>query len=430
MIKRIKFLIVMVLISLGLSAQTDCSKEIQESFAIYRHEMKQKNYSEALKSWRRVAEACPDYNPYLYTDGPKLYHYIIKQDKENTSLYLDTLMNLYDLRIQYFGDREKVLGKKGSDLFRYDPSKYIEAYNMLKISVEYQGNLSLPSLIVPYFRSLVQTEKNTDNVSKQDILDAYVTITDIIDYNIELAKSDVHVREYKKALKKVEDQFEPYASCEELINVFSDRINVDTDNVSLLKKVVYLLSKKDCKENDVFYIAVSKLHDIEPTSSSAYNMGNMCMEKKKYSEAVDYYNQAIKMAQDETNLAAYYYQLSYALRMNRSYSSARSAALKSAELNPESGKPYMMIGDIYLASANSCGGSKLEIGSVYWAAVDMFMKAKSTDNLLTEQANKRISKYSKYFPSKEDCFFENIQEGDSYRVKCWIDRSTRVRTRD
>ena len=276
----------------------------------------------------------------------------------------------------------------------------------------------------------MQTEKNTDNVSKQDILDAYVTITDIIDYNIELAKSDVHVREYKKALKKVEDQFEPYASCEELINVFSDRINVDTDNVSLLKKVVYLLSKKDCKDNDVFYIAVSKLHDIEPTSSSAYNMGNMCMEKKKYSEAVDYYNQAIKMAQDETNLAAYYYQLSYALRMNRSYSSARSAALKSAELNPESGKPYMMIGDIYLASANSCGGSKLEIGAVYWAAVDMFMKAKSTDNLLTEQANKRISKYSKYFPSKEDCFFENIQEGDSYRVKCWIDRSTRVRTRD
>ena len=155
---------------------------------------------------------------------------------------------------------EKVLGKKGSDLFRYDPSKYIEAYNMLKISVEYQGNLSLPSLIVPYLRSLVQTETNTDNVSKQDILDAYVTITDIIDYNIELAKSDVHVREYKKALKKVEDQFEPYASCEELINVFSDRINVDTDHVSLLKKVVYLLSKKDCKDNDVFYI-VKKFPD-------------------------------------------------------------------------------------------------------------------------------------------------------------------------
>ena len=191
-----------------------------------------------------------------------------------------------------------------------------------------------------------------------------------------------------------------------------------------------MLSKKDCKDNDVFYIAVSKLHDLEPTSSSAYNMGNMCMEKKKYSEAVDYYNQAIEMAQDETNLAAYYYQLSYALRMNRSYSAARSAALKSADLNPESGKPYMMIGDIYLASANSCGSSRLEIGAVYWAAVDMFMKAKKIDDLLTELANKRISKYSKYFPSKEDCFFENIQEGDSYRVKCWIDRSTRVRTRD
>ena len=60
----------------------------------------------------------------------------------------------------------------------------------------------------------------------------------------------------------------------------------------------------------------------------------------------------------------------------------------------------------------------------------MFSKAKNIDNVLTNKANKRISTYSKYFPSKEDCFFNDIEAGSSYKVGCWIGRSTRVRTRD
>ena len=45
-------------------------------------------------------------------------------------------MLIYDTRIQYFGNKEKVLGSKGSDLLKYDPSRFIEACEMMKISVE------------------------------------------------------------------------------------------------------------------------------------------------------------------------------------------------------------------------------------------------------------------------------------------------------
>lgn len=438
MIKRYSAIIFLLGLALVMNAQIDCKQEIQESFAIYRHEIKQKNYDEALNSWRKVFRFCPDFNQYIYTDGPKLYYNRIKQDEENKFFYLDTLMMIYDLRIQYFGNREKVLGKKGSDLLKYNPLEYEKAYEMLKISVDAQGNATLPNIIVSYFESLVMYSEFYENQgeAKRDILDAYVVLTDIIDYNITLAKSEIYVREYQKALKKIEERFEPYASCNELINVFRSRLQTDGDHLSSLKKIVSLLSKKDCKDNEVFYTAVRKLHDMEPTSSSAYNMGNMCMGNKNYSDAVDYYKQAIQIhemesiAENAINLSVYYYQLSHALRMNHSYSSARTAAIKAADLKPGWGNPYIMIGDMYIASANSCGSSNLEKGSVYWVAVDMFMKAKSVDNLLTELANKRISRYSKYFPSKEDCFFENIQEGSSYKVGCWIGKSTRVRTRD
>ena len=116
--------------------------------------------------------------------------------------------------------------------------------------------------------------------------------------------------------------------------------------------------------------------------------------------------------------------------MRGAYSDARSAANSALELKPDWGEPYLRLGDIYVSSARSCGSSNVEIGAVYWIAVDMFSKAKSIDNLLTEKANKKISTYSRYFPSKEECLWEDLVEGSSYKVGCWIGRSTKVRTRD
>ena len=44
------------------------------------------------------------------------------------------------------------------------------------------------------------------------------------------------------------------------------------------------------------------------------------------------------------------------------------------------------------------------------------------------RANKKISSYASFMPSKQDCFMNGItQEGQSYKVECWINQSTTVR---
>ena len=265
-------------------------------------------------------------------------------------------------------------------------------------------------------------------MTKQDVLDAYVAVSDIISYN--MINNEKYAKYYEAAQTNVENIFAPYASCEDLILVFKERLSLGTDNITLLKKITTLLDKKDCTENEVFYTAAIQLHELDPTAKSAYDMGNMSIAKKNYDEAVSYYNQAIQLQEDIDYKASYYLKLCYAYQMRGSYTEARSSANSAASLKPEWGEPYLMLGDIYVASASSCGSSNLERGSVYWVAVDMFSKAKSIDNILTEKANKRISTYSKFFPSKEDCFFNDIEAGSSYKVDCWIGRSTRVRTRD
>ncbi|MGY8989367.1 MAG: tetratricopeptide repeat protein [Flavobacteriales bacterium] len=424
MIKQLGIILALIGVTITVNALSDCEKDYQ----IYRNNYKQKNYEEALVSWRKVFNECPSYNQNTFANGPKLYHESIKKDKENQLIYLDTLMMIYDARIQYFERREYVLGKKGVDLLKYDPTRFTEAYEMLKVSVDALGNSTDPTVIVSYFKALDDVQRSSEEVTKQDVLDAYVAVSDIISYN--MTNNKKYSKYYETAQTNVENIFAPYASCDDLIKVFKERLEIGTDNISLLKKITFLLDKKDCTENEVFYTAAIQLHELDPTAKSAYDMGNMCIAKKNYSDAVSYYNQAIQLQEDVDYKASYYLKLAYTYQMRGSYSDARSAANSAASLKPEWGEPYLILGDIYVASASSCGSSNLERGSVYWVSVDMFSKAKSIDNVLTNKANKRISTYSKYFPSKEDCFFNDIEAGSSYKVGCWIGRSTRVRTRD
>ncbi len=424
MIKRLGIIIALFGIVLTVQSQSECETD----YAIFRNEYKLKNYDEALKSWRKVFVNCPSFNQNTFANGPKMYHYRIKQDKENKFAYLDTLLTIYDKRIEIFGSEEKVLGSKGVDLLKYDPSRYVEAYEMLKISVDALETSSLPTVIVSYFKSLVKYQKSSEIISKQDILDAYVVVSDIISYN--LKNNQKYAKYYETEQKKIENMFAPYASCDVLIPVFESRLEDGDPSLSLLKKITSLLDKKDCTDNEVFYTAATKLHELEPTASSAYDMGNTSLAKKNYPEAINYFNQAIDLVEDESIKASYYLKLAYAFQMTKSYSKARSAATKASELKPDWGQPYLIIGDIYASSASSCGSSTLEQRSVYWVAVDAYSKAKSLDNLLAEKANKRIATWSKHFPSKEDCIWEDLEEGTTYKVGCWIGRSTRVRTRD
>jgi hypothetical protein len=49
------------------------------------------------------------------------------------------------------------------------------------------------------------------------------------------------------------------------------------------------------------------------------------------------------------------------------------------------------------------------------------------DSSVADLAAKKIATYSKYLPNNEDAFFNGYKEGDSYKVGCWINESTKVR---
>jgi hypothetical protein len=98
--------------------------------------------------------------------------------------------------------------------------------------------------------------------------------------------------------------------------------------------------------------------------------------------------------------------------------------------NPAQGQPHILLGIVYTQAKVSDDPTLQK--SIFWAAVDQFIKAKSVEPTedMIEQANKQIRSYSVYFPSKEEVFMHpDIEEGKSYYVGGWVSESTTVRSK-
>ena len=150
------------------------------------------------------------------------------------------------------------------------------------------------------------------------------------------------------------------------------------------------------------------------------------IKNRNYLDAISYAKEAIEMESESNLKASYYLILADAYRSSGSFSSARSSVYSALKYKKGWGEAYMSLGNIYVSGAKNCGEG-FEMQSVYWVAVDAYKKALN-DSQTKKRASKAINTYSKYFPSKEDCFFGGFSSGDNYKVGCWINQSTSVRT--
>ena len=395
------------------------------NLSLYREYYKQKNYDDALSPWRWTFFNCPQSSGNIFKNGPVIIKSIMKKDKENKSAYIDTLMQIYDKRIQFFGKEGFVLGLKGSDILRYDKDNYEKAYEILKKSYDLEKNKSSAGAISSYFKSATLMEKN-GKLEKQNVLELYAELSEAIDFNLE--NNPKKNKYYTQTSLNVESLFTPYADCDALLNIFTDNFAKSPEDVKLLKRILKVMDKKECTENNLFFEVSSKLYEIEPSSLAASKMGKMSISRGDYAQAIKYSKEAIDLESDSEAQAKYYLVLADAYRNAGSFSQARQAAYKALDLKSNWGEAYMSLGNIYIAGAKSCG-NEFDQKTVYWIAVDMFNLARR-DHDIESRAKKSINTYSKYFPTTEVCFFNNVEKNSDYRIECWINKTTVARTSD
>ena len=428
MIKKIVVIAVVVLMSFGANAQSKFGTDSMaciENLSLFREYYKQKNYVDALNPWRWTFNNCPKSSGNIYKNGPKIIKERMKVDKANKSAYVDTLMMIFDQRIKYFGKEGYVLGLKGYELIGVDKKRSEEGLGYLKTSLEMDGNKSSVQAVYGYMKAMVNLQKSGTK-TKTDVLEAYALVSEIIDFNI--VNQSKATKYFVQYAEKVENLFTPYANCTDLVSLFSSKFDPTTEDISFLNRVTKVLENKDCSSEQLFFDASSRLYELDPSASSADKMAKMSIAKGKSADAIAFAKKAIEMEEDGNQKAIYYLGLADAYRNGGSYALARNAVYSALELRSGWGEAYMNLGNIYIAGAKSCGGD-FEKSTVYWVAVDAFSRARSDEDTKA-RASKSINTYSKYFPTKETCFFNGVEAGKSHTVGCWIDKATTARTSD
>ncbi len=442
--KTVLSLLTVLILSLTASAQADSTKygdtpdqqkKCKECISLYREYRDQNMDKEALPGWRCAFRTCPQSAKTLYIDGAKFYGEILDKIYEDSTqldvrnAYIDTLMMIYDKRIEYYGEEGKVLTFKANDLFKYDESRAKDANIMLKRSMELEGMNSDAIAASLYYQTLYKMYRN-DEATKSDLLVEYMPVLEILDYNIARLDDEKQKVRYEKAKSNLDNFFVKIADCDDIYRILGERLAATPNDIDLNKKALAVMNKRDCTDNDLYLQVAERVYKDKPTPDAAYSIGIQKLKAKDYNTALKYFEEAINLCDNCIELNKFYLRAGQTATILGQTGKARGYANKIIASEPKNGDAYILIGDAIAAGAKSCDDGKLGRAGAYWLATDYYAKAKSVDGSIADKANEKIASYKKYFPAKKDIFFNNLEVGSTYKVECAGGETTTVRSSD
>ena len=418
------------------------TEECVINVSLFHESVKNKMYADAYGPWWEVYTTCPNANKSIYTDGAKIVEalYQATSDPAEKERLAKLAIEMQDKRIRFFGNDPKypkayILGEKGlAYVDFYGESKLEEARTCLRESAEAMGTKSKMMVL----KSLVDVsyalyKQDKDGKAEQLISDYELASNLLGDQASDPNNKNADLASKQKDYVDNIFAISGAADCSKLDELYWDDVRDNVNNLEVLQKIVKLYKRVRCTESDIYFSACEAAHKLQPTDESAAGCAS-------YEQAVAYYDEAIKLAMIEDELedvADYQYNAAFYCYNNlkkyqeaRKYALASIATLNSLGMNKGQGRCYIIIGMCYAATQLYPQDAKGRIlnKTVYWVAVDKFVKAKQVDPSVEAQANEFISSYSKYYPSKEERFdLPNEFSGSTYFVGGWIGESTNIR---
>ena len=430
-------------------AEPVITEECIMNISLFHEAVKNKMYADAYGPWWEVYTTCPNANKSIYTDGAKIVEalYQAASDPAEKERLANLAIQMQDKRIRFFGNdpkypKEYIMGEKGlSYLDFFGDTKLVEARECLQKSVAEMGAKSKVMVLVKLVDVSYALYKQDPNGKAEQFIADYELASNALgeqagdntNKNAEIAGKQ---KDYVDNIFAISGA----ADCSKLDEIYAAVVNDNLSNRDMLTKIAKLYRRVRCTESDVYFAACEAAHKLEPTQESAAGCASMAAKKGDYEQAIAYYDQAIKLAMVEDEMedvADYQYNVAYYYFNNlRRYPEARKYALASIGtlnglgINKGQGRCYIIIGMCY-ASTRLFGNDPKGVilnKTVYWAAVDKFVKAKQVDSSVEAQASEFIHTYSKYFPTKEERFdLPNEFSGSTYFVGGWIGENTAIR---
>jgi len=405
------------------------------NLSFYKEYFKQKNYDEALPSWRQAYRFCPpSANQTMLIDGATLFRHLIQKNARNAAYrkaLVDSLMTLHETRANnYPSNALTTYNNMGQDLHNYVKDNNRRLYDGFEVIINRVQEKVRPTTLLYDLQAAIDLFQ-AGELDAESVINAYQRNNDLLEkMNPATDAEKTQVASVKNDMGSV-FAGSKVASCDNLIELYTPRLAADPDNLQLAQAIVKTMSMtENCDNNDLFLAAVTTMNKLDPSSSSSYYLSRLHGARGNYAEAVSYLESAIAgLEAGDSKIADWTYELATLCFKNGDSAHAFEYANKvAAESETLAGKAYFLIGNIW--GSTRCGGDEIARRAPYWVACDYMNKAKAADPSLTDEANRYIGQYSVYFPETAEAFMYDITKGQSYTVVCGGMRATTtVRTR-
>lgn len=417
-------------------------EQIENKYVIYRNRLKNKDMDGAYELWKEVyakAPAADGMRKTVFLDGVEfnINFYNNTQDTIKQRGYVNNIKRLYQEAMDCYGDEGYFNGLLGFDLYYNFPNHAtdLEKYTYLKKSIEIDGNKTSAFVINPFTALMIELY-----LKKEITLAEAQKMAQLIPSIIENGLKGDEVESYKivasytpARLEELEGVKGFYGS-EYYRRKYIGTFERNPTNCDSIMTVFSLFNWAGTEQTDPDFVRISQAYaenctvTVNPQNSTVRDAYD-ALKKGRYRDAVKLFDQAISEESDKEKKAKYALinakiYFSYLKKFYKSRNYARQA-LKH---QPNMGAAYMLIGRLYASSGPICGpGTGWDSQIVTWPAIDQWKKAKAVDASVAAEANKLISRYQQFMPSKEDIFQRGLKAGQSFFVPCWIKEKTIIR---
>lgn len=440
--KKITFLLaaVLLLTTAKTNAQDDAKRECTIKYNLFKGDFQSKKYEEAFTNWMYLMDNCKDLSVNIYKYGSTLAE-DVKKDPVLAK-------RVYEQRLQYFPTKNPA--KVHSDYATYLSKNKLASDDEIFSILEKGYNIDPTKMGVKnlylYFQGVTDRNKDTN---PQKVFDTYDDVLDnvnkklegyaanIVKYRKDSANLDkrglARLRGYKinsKALGTVESGLDAIiseiATCERLVPLYKRDFEANKTNSVWLRRAVSRMFKKGCQDEPMYETLAKAYAEAAPSPDSKSFYAGILEKNGDASGAAAMRQEAFDLETDPLKKAKYKLKFAQAAKSRGQKSSARSLAREAIKYNPNSGKAYLFIANLYASSANSCGKNEFEKRMVYVAALRMAQRAASVDPSIAGVAGRYIRSYRGNVPSKKVIFTAGVNPGSSYTIKCWIGETVRV----
>ena len=400
-----------------------------------KEELANRNFNQAAKYLQQLLQNCPAASENTYANGIKLYKQKINRARSlaEKNGYVDSLLLLYDIRLEHFGAHPKrgkayILDRKAREHLTYRESDREGIRKDFEIAIVAQveaNGTADAELVAIYFKNLCDDYKN-------DIVDA-MTIVNAYEENSK------HFNSADESQAEFKNQFETSfgtsgaASCENLQKIFEPKIAAAPSDEKLLAHAFQLMSKTGCESD--FYLSVGEMYyGVNPQSSVAMLLAQIFQNKKEFGKANKYLREALAketVAEEREKLLA---RIGILEMTANNYAEAVKAFNESIAVDEtdDDGLALYFLAQCYVAGSKDCS-SELAKHSVYWVAYDLVQKAIPMMEVAgisqVEAAKSLANSYRSVFPTAEECFFAELKEGVAYTITCGLAKGLKTTVR-